>query len=126
MPPTQMPLRFEAADLVADALAGDLALELCKRQQHVEREPPHAARRVERLGDGYERDALGIEELDELCEVGQRSGEPVDLVDHDDIDPPGADGGQEPLQGRPVERPAREAAIIEALPMRLIAQLCPD
>ena len=41
-----------------------------------------------------------------------------DLVsrDHDYIDPPGADGGQEPLQGRPVERPAREAAIIEALP----------
>jgi hypothetical protein len=35
-------------ELVADALGGDLALDLGKRQEHVEREPPHAGGRVER------------------------------------------------------------------------------
>jgi hypothetical protein len=27
-----------------------------------------------------------VEQLDQLGEVGERPGEPVDLVDHDDID----------------------------------------
>src|SRR5215218_1904116 len=38
-------------ELVADALARNLPLELGEGQQHVEREPPHAGGRVERLGD---------------------------------------------------------------------------
>ena len=38
-------------DLVADPLANDLAFKLGKRQEHVESQAPHAARRVERLSD---------------------------------------------------------------------------
>ena len=48
-------LAFGGGDLVADALAGDLPLELRKRQQHVQREPAHGGRGVELLGDRDER-----------------------------------------------------------------------
>ena len=53
-----------------------------------------------------------VEQLDQLGEVGERAGEPVDLVDHHDVDLAGPDIGQQGLQGRAVERGAREAAII--------------
>src|SRR5208282_3103684 len=42
-------LLFGRRNLVADALARDLALELGEGEQHVEREAAHAARRIERL-----------------------------------------------------------------------------
>src|SRR5215472_16094306 len=45
------PLPFRRGDLVADALADDLALELRKRQQDVEGQAPHRGRRVELLRD---------------------------------------------------------------------------
>jgi len=56
-----------------------------------------------------------VEEFDQLGKIGQRSGEAVNLVDHHDIDAPGRDIGQEPLQRRPLHRAAREAAIIVAI-----------
>ena len=73
-------------DLVADALAGDLALELSEGQEHVEHQPAHRGRGVELLGDRDERDPVLVEGFGELCEVGEGAGEPVDLVDDDDID----------------------------------------
>jgi hypothetical protein len=42
---------------------------------------------------------MGVEQLDQLGEVRERAGQPVDLVDHDDIDPAVPDVGQQPLQG---------------------------
>src|SRR5207302_4405699 len=40
---------LRGGDLVTDAFAGDLALELRKRQQYIERQAAHRARRVELL-----------------------------------------------------------------------------
>ena len=40
-------LALGGGDLVADALARDLPLELREGQQHVQRQPPHAVRRIE-------------------------------------------------------------------------------
>ena len=40
---------------------------------------------------------MGIEELDELGEVGKGPCQPVDLVDHDDVDLAGPNVVQEPL-----------------------------
>ena len=57
---------------------------------------------------------MGIEELDQLGEVGQRPRQPVYLVDDDDVDLPGADVIQQSLKVRPVGRPTRVAAIIIA------------
>ena len=103
---------MEARDLVADALGGDLALELGKRQQHVQRQPAHRGGGVELLGDRDEGHIVLVEQLDELGEVGQRAGQAVDLVDDDDVDLAGPHIVQQPLQGWPVGVAAREAAIV--------------
>ena len=85
-----------------DALGSNLPLELGKGQEHVEGETTHGRRRVELLGDRDKGDVMGIEQFDQLCEVGQRSCQPVDLIDDDDIDLAGSDIVQQPLQVRTV------------------------
>ena len=57
---------------------------------------------------------MGIEELDQLGEVGQRPRQPVYLVDDDDVDLAGADVVQQPLEVGSVSRPTRIAAVIVA------------
>ncbi len=64
-----------------DALTCDLALELGEREQDIERQPTHRGRSVELLDDRDEGYSTGIEDLDDLGEVEEGSGEPVDLVD---------------------------------------------
>jgi hypothetical protein len=63
---------------------------------------------------GYKRDAVGIEQLDELGEISQRTGQPVDLVHQHNVDLARAHLGQELLQRRAVERGAGEGAIVVA------------
>src|SRR6266851_5791545 len=53
-----------------------------------------------------------VEQLDQLGEVRQRAGEPVDLVDHHDGDLSGPDIREQGLQGGAVEGGTREAAIV--------------
>ena len=45
------PLALGGGDLVANALGGDLPLELGKRQQHIQGQSPHRGGRIELLGD---------------------------------------------------------------------------
>jgi hypothetical protein len=56
-------------DLVADALARDLALELGEGEEYVEGEASHTGRGVESLRHRDEGDAMRIEQLDELGEI---------------------------------------------------------
>jgi hypothetical protein len=84
-------LALAGRDLVADALAGDLALELGEGQQDVQHQPPHRGRRVELLGDRHERHAIAFEHFDHLGEVRQAARQAVDLVDDDHIDLAGFD-----------------------------------
>src|SRR5215831_11337227 len=56
-------------DLVAHALADDLALELGKGEQHVQRQSSHAGRGIELLRDRHERDAAAVEDLNQLCKI---------------------------------------------------------
>jgi hypothetical protein len=114
--PDPQPLALGGCDLVADTFGGDLPLKLGKRQQHIERQPPHRGRCIELLGDRDERHAMAIEQLHELGEVGQRAGQPVDLVNHDDIDLAGFHVCQQPLQGRAVGRASGIAPVIVAGP----------
>ena len=44
--------------------------------------------------------------------IGERAGQPVDLVDHDGVDPPRREVSQQPLQSRPIHRGAGEPAVI--------------
>ena len=57
---------------------------------------------------------MGIEQFNQFGEVRQRPRQTVDLVDNDDIDLPGADILQQPLQVRAVGRPAGVSAIVIA------------
>jgi len=52
---------------------------------------------------------MSIEKLDELGEIGQGSGQAVDLVDDDDVDPALLDVGEQLLERRPLHGAAREA-----------------
>src|SRR6266567_8555321 len=79
-------LALGGGDLVANALRGDFPLELGKRQQDIEGQPPHRVCRIELLGDRYERHPVAVEQLHELGEVRQRAGQAVDLVNDNDID----------------------------------------
>ena len=106
------PLALGGRDLVADPLADDLPLELGKRQQHVEGQPTHAGGGIEGLRDRHERDGMLVEQLHQLGEIGQRAGQAVDLVDDDDVDLAVADIVQQPLQRRPVQGGAGQAAIV--------------
>ena len=108
-------------DLVADALAGDLALELGEGEQHVERQAAHRGCGVELLGHRDEGDAVAIEDLDDLGEVGERAGQAVDLVDHDRIDLADPDVGEQLLEGGPLQGAAGEAAVVVACAMQLPA-----
>jgi hypothetical protein len=45
---------------------------------------------------------MGIEQFHQLGEVGERAGQAIDLVDHDDVDLPRADILQQALQRRTV------------------------
>jgi hypothetical protein len=57
---------------------------------------------------------MGVEQLDQLGEVRERPGQPVDLVDHDDIDPAVPDIRQQPLQRRALGRATGIAAVVIA------------
>ena len=54
--------------------------------------------------------------LDQLGEVGERTGQPIDLIDDDHVDPSGLNIGQQFLQRRPVHRPAGIAAVVVVIP----------
>ena len=68
---------------------------------------------LERLGHRDEGGVPPIEDLDQPGEVLQAPGEPIDLVDHHDVDVAGLDFSKEPLQRWAFQGGARDAAIVE-------------
>lgn len=80
------PFALAGGDLVGDSFAGDFALELGERQQHVQHQPPHRGGSVELLCDRHKRHAVALEHLDHLGKVGKAAREAVNLVDHDNVD----------------------------------------
>jgi hypothetical protein len=57
---------------------------------------------------------MGVEHLDELGEVGQRSGEAIDLIDDDHVDPFGLHLQEELLQCGTLYRSTGKAAVVIA------------
>ena len=57
-----------------------------------------------------------VEHFDQLGEVGKRAGETVDLVDDDDVELASSDLVQQILQGRAIQRRARQTAVVEPVP----------
>jgi hypothetical protein len=93
-----LPFLSGGGDLVPDALGSQLAFELRKGQEHIQGKPAHGSRGVELLSYRDERDRLGVERFDQLCEVGERSGKTVDLIDYYHVDPAGLDFAEQPFQ----------------------------
>jgi hypothetical protein len=58
-------------DLVAEPFLSHLALELRKREQHIQSEFPHEGRDMELLDDRHQRTLVHLEQLDHFREVGQ-------------------------------------------------------
>jgi len=105
-------------DLVPDALADDLTLELGERQEDVEREPAHRMGRVEVLGNRDERNLVAIKDLHEAREVHQRPGQTVHLVDHHAVDLARLDVGHQALEARPIDVAPRESAVVVSIGKR--------
>src|SRR3984885_5296090 len=59
---------------------------------------------------------MGIERLDQLGEVGERAGQPIDLIDDDHIDPSCLHIDEQLLQRWPLHRPAGKAAVVVTIP----------
>ena len=55
---------------------------------------------------------MRIEDVDDLGEVGERAGQPVDLVDDHDLDLARFDVGEQPLKSWPLHRAARKASVV--------------
>ena len=106
------PLALAGRNLVADALAGHLALELGEGEQDVQHQPPHGGGGVELLGDRDEGHPVALEHLDHAREVGERAGEAVDLVDHHGIDLARLDVGEQALQGGTLHGAARVGGVV--------------
>ena len=64
----------------------------------MQRQSSHAGRGVEGLGHRDENRAGRLEPFDELRKIGEATGQPVDLVDHNLLDETGVDVGEQALQ----------------------------
>src|ERR1700722_697538 len=64
---------------------------------------------------------MGVEQFDQLGEVGERAGQPVDFIDNDHVDPVSANVIKELLERRPFHRAARVAAVVVVGPDQLPA-----
>ena len=73
---------------------------------------PDAGGGVERLGHRDEGDAVGVKQLHELGEVGERPGQAIDLVDDHNVDPALSDVSEQLLQAGSVQAAAGEAAVV--------------
>ena len=96
----------------ADAVDDGLALELGEHAQELDEHPADGGGGVERLGRGSEGDAGVVEAGEQVQQVGQAAGEPVDPVDQQHVIPSGLRCPQGPLQVRPLRgRSGRVVAV---------------
>src|SRR3984893_17828058 len=80
--------------------------------RQIEGQPPHRAGGIELLGHRHERHTLCVEDLNQPGKIGERAGQPVDLVDDDDVDPAFPDVGEQALQSGPLDVATREPATL--------------
>ena len=106
------PLALGGGDLVADALAGDLALKLGEGQQDVEHQPPIEVVVLNCWVTDTKGHPLAFEHFDHLGEVGQAARQAVDLVDHHDVDLAALDIGHQAFQPRPIRVAAGETGVV--------------
>ena len=78
----------------------------------MQRQSSHAGRGVEGLSHRDENRAGRLEPFDELRKVGEGTGQPVDLVDHDLLDETGVDVVEQALQARALQGSSRDPRVL--------------
>src|SRR5438552_1476271 len=111
-PPIHIPFFFEAALLSRMRPPMTSRSNCAKDNRTLEGQAAHRGRRVELLRHRDEGGTAGIEDFDDLGKIGERAGQPVDLVDNDGVDPPRREVSQQPLQSRPIHPRTGETAVI--------------
>ena len=117
MPPIHAFL-LRSRDLVADAFAGDLALELGEGEQHVEGQPAHRCRGVDLLGHRDDGHLTLVEDFHDPGEVTERACQSIHLVDDHSVDPMVLDIRENQFQGGSLKGATGEAAVIVHLGQR--------
>lgn len=107
-----LPVALSRPDAVSHPLGYEFALELRERKQDIEDHPAHTVGCIECLRDRNECDISAIEDLDQANEIGQTTCQPINLVNHNDINLASLDVLHEPSESRPLEPAARMAAIV--------------
>ncbi len=100
------------AHFVLGTFADDLPFKLRERKQDVQRQAAHGRVGVELLGDGDKDHVVLIKELQQLAEVEEGTGEPVNLVDDHAVDAPFLDVGQQALEAGAFDVGSGEAAVV--------------
>jgi hypothetical protein len=111
-PPIHMPLLFEAAILSRMRSPMTSRSNCAKDNRTLRVKRPIEVVVLNCCVTDNEGGAPRIEDLDDLGKIGERAGQPVDLVDNDDVDPPRREVSQQPLQSRPIHPRAGEPAVI--------------
>ena len=111
-PPIHSPLRLEAAILSRIRSAVTSRSNCAKDSSICSVSRPMPGRGVEGLSHRDENRAGRLEPLDELCKVGEGTGQPVDLVDHNLVDETCVDVGEQALQARALQGSSREPRVL--------------
>ena len=96
---------------VPHPVGDEVLLQLGETHEQVQDEPAQALAGIELLGDRAEAHAVGVEELDQLGKVEERAAQAVDSVNDHSVDPAGLDVLDQPLEGRPAQRPTAVAVV---------------
>ncbi len=107
-----LPLFLGGGNFIANTLGDDFALILGESHQDIEHHPPGAGRGVDVLRHADERDMVAVKQRQQLRELQQTAGKPVDFVDDHGIDLSGFDILPKPYERRTVGVAAAVSAVI--------------
>src|SRR5580692_10135470 len=99
-PPIHIPFRFEAAILSRMRSSMTSRSNCAKDSRTLRVKRPIEVVVLNCCVNRYEGRALGIEDLDDFGKIGERAGQPIDLVDDHRVDPPRRDVLKQLLQSR--------------------------
>ena len=91
------------AERVPGPLADQVPLHLVQARHHVQKELPHGGLRIDPVKDRVEGHLMLFNELQKEEGINNSSREPIELVDHDNVDRPGLYEASQDVYPFPVE-----------------------
>jgi hypothetical protein len=121
-----LPGGLGATDPGDDPLLDDTTLEFRERRDDGREEASSGRGRVQpRVPERHEADAVAGELVEHTEDVLEAASQPVELPDHDEVEPPGLRVGEHPVQGRSGGLGARHPVVdvLDRLPSTLRSNL---